>query len=969
MADQQVMVGRERERLLLDGLLIAVAERGAALVLRGEPGMGKTALLNYASVGASARGARVVRLCGVESESVLPFAALADLMTPFRVGLADLPEAQRSALDVCLALAAGPPPNSLAVCAGTLNVLAAAADATPLVVLVDDLQWVDASSRQVLLFVARRLSSERVAMVLAVRSDAPEPTASGLPGVDLAGLPADVCAELLAGRGVAPSPQVLADLVRATGGNPLALLETAAGLSAGQLSGMRPMPELLPMGQQLHRAWTARLDMLPERTRRALALLAAGRSAAPDVLARAFASVGLSPADVDPAHAAGLVTVTGKALDLRHPLLRLVVLEGLTPSARLDVYRVLAGASTGEVRVWYRAAAASGPDEEVAAALDAAADRARERSGFGVAARALRRAAELTSDRRLRVERLLRAAVDAHLGGLPHDAAAWCDAAAAETTDPLLRADIALVRGRVLIWIGQVARAHDQLLDAADAVRTIDPARAGTLLAEAALSAAMSGKGSLALRDAEEAAQLAAAPPSMRAPASPSDGRHPAASAGPSGPAVPDGHGSVEAPSALAGPGEGAELPLEISACASFALALTGQVTAARRWLESARTALESADAVDTQQTLVLIGRVCGWLEDDDTARRVLTSAINAARRSGAPATLAYALGARGELDRWAGLWSAAYADATEALRWAEELRQMGAIGYSLLSLARLDAARGERALCEERIERTRREVGPLGIGSLEVYGSGTLGLVALGHGEHSVAVAYLEHARALAADGGLGNPVIVPFAADLVEAHLRTGDRDRAETVLAWLEERARSTGLAWPAAAAGRGRVLLAGDGDEAEACYAVAEVAHRRREMPFEAARTQLCLGEVLRRCRRPAAARLPLLAAHATFQSLGARPWTARAAVELAAAGERPTPGTSAPAFDRLTPQELQVARTIADGMNNVETAAALFISHKTVEAHLTRVYRKLGVRSRTELTRILMSHGLVPAPPG
>ncbi|GAA3975422.1 LuxR family transcriptional regulator [Streptomyces plumbiresistens] len=962
------MVGRERERLLVDGVLTAVAECGAALVLRGEPGMGKTALLNYASVGASARGARVVRLCGVESESVLPFAALADLMTPFRVGLVDLPEAQRSALDVCLALAAGPPPNSLAVCAGTLNVLAAAADATPLVVLVDDLQWVDPSSRQVLLFVARRLSSERVAMVLAVRSDAPEPSASGLPGVDLAGLPTDVCAELLAGRGVAPSPQVLADLVRATGGNPLALLETVAGLNSGQLSGMRPMPELLPVGQQLRRAWTARLDKLPERTRRALALIAAGYSAAPDVLARAFSSVGLVPADVDPAHAAGLVTATGQALDLRHPLLRLVVLECLTPAARLDLYRALAGASTGEVRVWYRAAAAAGPDEEVAAALDEAAGRARERSGFGVAARALRRAAELTSDRRLRVERLLRAAVDAHLGGLPHDAAAWCDAAAAETTDPLLRADIALVRGRVLIWIGQVAPAHDQLLDAADAVRAIDPARAGKLLAEAALSAAMAGRGNLALRDADEAARLAAGPSPMQVPALPADGRHPAVSAAPSRSAVADGHGSVDAP-ALAGAGEGAELPVEISACASFALALTGQVTAARRWLQAARTALESADAVDTQQTLVLIGRVCGWLEDDDSARKVLTSAINAARRSGAPATLAYALGARGELDRWAGLWSAAYADATEALHWAEELHQMGAIGYSLLSLARLDAARGERALCEERIERTRREVGPLGIGSLEVYGSGTLGLVALGHGEHSVAVAYLEHARALAADGGLDNPVIVPFAADLVEAHLRTGDRDRAETVLAWLEERARSTGLAWPAAAAARGRVLLAGDGDEAEACYAVAEVAHRRREMPFEAARTRLCLGEVLRRCRRPAAARLPLLAAHATFQSLGARPWTARAAVELAAAGERPAPGTSVPSFDRLTPQELQVARTIADGMNNVETAAALFISHKTVEAHLTRVYRKLGVRSRTELTRILMSHGLVFDSPG
>lgn len=187
------MVGRERERRLLDGLLVAVAERGAALVLRGEPGMGKTLLLDYASADALAAGARVVRLRGVESESVLPFAALADLLAPFRAGLADLPQTQSSALEGCLALAVGPPPNPLAVCAGTLNVLAAAADAAPVVVLVDDVQWVDASSRRVLLFVARRLSGEHVAMVLAVRSEAPEPSAWALPDVDPAGFPATAC--------------------------------------------------------------------------------------------------------------------------------------------------------------------------------------------------------------------------------------------------------------------------------------------------------------------------------------------------------------------------------------------------------------------------------------------------------------------------------------------------------------------------------------------------------------------------------------------------------------------------------------------------------------------------------------------------------------------------------------------------------------------------------------------------------
>lgn len=911
-----MIVGRERERLLLDALLAAVPERGAALVLRGEPGVGKTALLDYAG---SATGAMVVWVRGVESETVLPFAALADLLAPFVEQRRDLPDAQRSALEVCLAIADGAAPNPLAVCMGTLNVLATAAAVAPLVVLVDDLQWVDPPSQQVLLFVARRLSSERVAMVITVRPDFAELSeASGLPAVDVPGLPDVACRELLASRGIVASPEVAAELVRASSGNPLALMETARSLDAAQLRGERPMPELLPVGRQLRRAWGVRLDELPERTRQALVLLAASRSPAVGPLTSALRVSGLALSDLDPAEKAGLVTAAARTVQLRHPLLRSVVLEGASLSVRLYAYRVLAEVSTGDERVWYRAAAAGGCDEEIAAALVEVARRAQRRSGFGASARAWRRSAELTPDRRQRAERLLAAAVDAHLGGLPHDAAARCEQAARLADDPLLRADVELVHGRVLTWIGDLKGARDQLVGASRAVREFDLARASALLAEAIMPVTMNGEVTSGLRLAEECVALAAEIPGSSIPTS-----------------LFLGHMRTVA----------------------------GQVSQGRKLLDAAGASLAEADPVAAQHMMALYGACHIWLEDDDRARALLTKVVEAARRYGAPVQLGYALGARSELDWWAGRWAAGRADATEALRWAQDLRQPATVGVTLAYLARLEAVRGDLASCEEHIEQARRDSGQFGIGCLPIYTDSVLGLAALGHGEHDAAVSHLERARELAADGGLANPNVVPLAGDLVEAHIRAGNRERAEEALGWLEESARATGLAWPVTASARCRILLAPGTEAADSSFTVAEAAHQRRDMPFEYARTQLCYGETLRRLRRPAVARAPLLAAHATFQTLGARPWAARAAAELAAAGGRPITQSSASPLDQLTPQELQTARAIAEGRTNTEAATALFISRKTVETHLTRIYRKLGIRSRTELTRTLISHGL------
>jgi DNA-binding CsgD family transcriptional regulator len=393
------------------------------------------------------------------------------------------------------------------------------------------------------------------------------------------------------------------------------------------------------------------------------------------------------------------------------------------------------------------------------------------------------------------------------------------------------------------------------------------------------------------------------------------------------------------------------------------ALALSGRIAEARPELLAAAAASHDRQPAREQHLLTNIGYARGLCDDADSARHLLTAVIEEARQHSTPAALPAALSNRCELDTWAGRWASAYADATEALQWAQELRHTSTIGHTLACLARLDALRGDRARCEERITRARRDLGPLHIRGLEMFYTSALGAAALAYGDADAAIGYLDLTFGYARAIGLDNPLVVPFAADLIEAHLRVGNEHRAAEVLAWLEDRAVATGLAWPAAAAARCRGLLAGGLEDARASFEAAAKAHQRRDMPFEHARTLLCQGQVLRRLQQPAAARAPLNTALATFQSLGATPWARQTAAELAATGQRPTHPPPTGVLDKLTPQELQVARAIAAGLNNSEAAAALFVSRKTIEAHLTRIYRKLALRSRTDLTRTLTAEGL------
>jgi len=1019
----RVPVGRERECLLLDGLLESLPDRGAALLLRGDPGIGKTNLLDHVArrargrrlpvrgaasgehvralpphavgakpmralraVGAEAvralpphgveaeavrvlplRGVdaqaaaaepvhgvppeaaiRVLRVRGVESEAQLPYTLLADLLLPLRAHFTALPPSQRRALETCFALVEADEPNPYAVCAGTLGALGAAGAAQPLVMLVDDVHCSDPSSRRVLQFVARRLATERVALVMAACPALDdEVTWEDVPRLTIAPLAQDDCHRLLERGGFDPAEPAVTRLVRLSSGNPLVLVEYAAALVDARKRGDEPADTAWEIpGPMVERAWWGRMRALSRDTRTALLYVAACRPPELGLLERALAANGLSLDTLDEAEESGLIHSLDGGYELRHPVLRPLVFRHCPLAQRLRAYRTLADLSSGEVRTWYLASAAPGPDESLAKALADAAGRSRRRGALGAAAHAWHRSAELSPSTADRAGRLLNAARDAFYGGAFHDscggashdscgeasrdlcgeasrdAVDWCEQALRCTQDARLTADIELLRGQALGRLGDPGRAHRSLVAAAEAVEPVDRFRACALYGAATLPATTDGRIDRALETSARSAALA-------------DLLERESGAEPS--SLPSRH-----------------LAHAMRGCAQ---ALAGKVPEGRGLLLAERAALHGDLPPEEQQLAAQIGHALSWVDEREAATALLDTVIDGAVRDGAPALLPYALLGRCEVMTWSH-WPTARAAGTEALRRARELGHRTETGHALLLLARLDGLCGDRAGCEDRVTAYERHCGK--VRGLEILAQAALGSAALTGGEPRAAVGHLERALSLAHETGLGNPNLMPFLTELAEAHLRTGERDSAARLADWTEGLARSTGLAWPAAAHAHCRIMLAESADEVQRWLSTAQRAHERTEMTFDLARTQLVGGELLRRFRRPTEARGLLLAAQLAFAGLGATPWRSRAAVELAAAGHRVV-GTRAPVarIHGLTAQELQVALAIGDGLSNGEAAAALFVSRKTVEAHLTRVYRKLGVRSRSELARYLV----------
>jgi DNA-binding NarL/FixJ family response regulator len=911
---EAVFVGRASLCGLLDAQVASVAGGGSASVISGEPGIGKTALLRRLALQAPAR---VLWVRGSQGETALPYAGLADLLRPLLRHLDRLPDTQRRALEVVLALADGPVGTALAVCSGTLGLLGAAGDEEPLVVLVDDLPWIDAESRQALLFVGRRLSLERVVMIFSAR-DGPGSTAwaQDLPVVRLSGLNLEECEELVRRRRLPVTDGRLHHLVQRLRGNPLALIETLA--RTGETSEARAPAAGIALGDSLTLAWRSALERLSEHTRRSLFVLAVANGPGLPGLEHVLGSLGLGLDDLIEAEHQGFVQVDQGRLDISHPLLRQVLIDSTPIGFRTLTARALADLVSDDLRAWYLSWATVGADEDLAQALLRGAAAARRRGGHSAAARTVKRAADLSPKPADRARRTLEAASDALMAGEGALADDWATQALGLETDPAFTCAATLVKGAALTWLGRLAAAFTVLQSTAAAIEPADAVRAAELLSAAVLPAEMTGDAERAYACARRSARLrraAGVPASLTAQAT---GFH----------------------SALVVADRPDDTDLDrMIACA------------------------EAADPVAEQQAIAVMAHGLGWLERDDVAGALVDRTIEGMRRSGAPQTLPFALAVRAELETSTGRWSAAYADAFEAVQWAEENHQQATLGFALLNVARIDAARGRRDVVQDLVHRTRREARPTGAGVLEFYEGFVLGLDAVSAGDHASAIEILEPVWAKATSLGLAHPNAIPFVADLAEAHLRCGDRERGLALVEWLERQAEHLGLLAPVALARRCRGLATEDADDAVDVFRAAQAAHHACLRPFEQARTLLCLGEALRRDRRAVDSRGALREAYQLFSDLGAVPWAEAAARELAASGVRPVATAPNDALGRLTPQEVQVARMVASGCSNAETAGALFLSAKTVEAHLTRIFRKLQVRSRSELTAIVVRRDL------
>jgi DNA-binding CsgD family transcriptional regulator len=909
-----VLIGRERECARLVKLLADVRNgHSRALVLRGDPGIGKTALLEFAIERAT--GFRVLRAVGIESESRLAFSGLHQLLRPALDALDRVPEAAAEALSRSLALAAPSEVNPFLAYAGALHLLAAVAEREPVIAVLDDAHWLDPASAEAIAFTARRLEAESVAVLFAVREG--EPTrldTRGIPDLRVEGLSADAAHELLTGANGDPiAAGVAGRLVAATEGNPLALLELPPTLSDAQRSGKESLDDPIAVGESVERAFLSRARSLSPEAGDALLIAAASDTGDLAAIARAC---GGNAAALDEAEAAGLIHTRGGDLSFRHPLVRSAVYSAATAGARREAHLALAeafGTEDADRRAWHLGAAAVGPDDEIAAALEEAADRARDRGGAGAEARLVQRSATLTRDPGLRATRLARAGWAALSAGWLDEALALLRQGLELGQDPLTRADLYDALGYVSWSLGSFDERHEEtFLAEADSVREADPLRAARLLWHAS-----SGR---ALR------------------------------------LEVDGHRQVaERIWSVVEGGDGEQIEIGLVARAwqaIFQSELAEGIDLARRGAALVDMHPQRRDGGE--------GWLLDWvdilvtLEQHGTASRLLERAIPRYRAEGLFVELVTALELLSELELNTGRLERATVAATEALELARELDLSQHLAWALVCSAQVEAVLGRGDDCRAHSAEAVESRAP-GDAVIEAYAFDALGRLELGAGRAADSIPRFERVREFAGSAAGGTPYL-RWRPDLIEAYVRAKRLPEAAAELAAFGK-FEATGLGpWAAATLARSRALLADEGVVDDA-FAEALRLCTDTVSPFERARTQLLYGERLRRAGRRLDSRAELRAALEEFERLGTSSWAERAREELRASGE--TVRKRDPALvDELTPRELEIALQVADGGTNKEVAARLFLSPRTVELHLGRVYRKLGIRSRTELARLM-----------
>jgi DNA-binding CsgD family transcriptional regulator len=903
---QGMILGREVEQAEIDKFLSLVrGGEGGLLVLVGDPGIGKTTLLDWTA--ASATGTVVLRAYGRESEADLPFVAIADLLRPVRDHITKLPDLQARALHSALALAEPGAGDRGAVNTAALNLLDILGREGPVLVLVDDYHWLDSASREVIDFVARRTHPLGVGLLLTTRG--PYPIAHQGFVHRLGPLPLDAASAVVRGRAPA-SPEAVERILALAAGNPLALVELPMSLTPEQLETTTPVNRPVSISTALEKAFLARLEGLPDTTRSALLCAAEDGSQAVVVVLRAMSAMGLDKDSLDPALQADLIAIDGQVIHFRHPLVRSVVHQSAEPGAVRRIHHALAQSVDDEDhRAWHRAAATIGPDDDVAGALEKTARHALARGAAASAANAFERASELSGPAGDRSRRLAAAARAAHQAGDMGRTARLIDATRVLARDTAQESSLTLLEADISMRRGDFAGAHRRLRRMAAEIADDDPHRAATMLLLAAKLKVYRLEAKAAAGEVHQALAL-----------------------------VPDAGRDV---------------------VHHTAVAMTKTMTGHRDARAAVFRARDAAIAAPYGHTHTLgIGWPLVWLEEYEAASDFISRSVGIQREGGHLAYLPQALMALAELDFRTGRWDMSRVNASEALRLFEEGNQPTEAAIASAALARLDAVSGEEEGARDLAAAAERNDVRSGLRAATAHAEAAIGLLDLGQGRYPDAIGHLRQARSIVTGGGVGEPWLLPVDPDLAEALIRADDRAAGCEVASHLIEQGTALGRR-SAVAAGLRCLGLAAPGDSYRTYFEDAISIHREMETPFELGRTQLCYGERLRRNRKRVEARATLRNALTVFESLGAGPWIDRARAELAASGEtlqRRSPMAS------LTPQERQVALVVSTGATNREAAAVLFVSPKTIEFHLGNVYRKLGVRSRTELANALNGGG-------
>ena len=876
-----MLLGRRREQETLDRLLREVrGGQSRVLVLRGEAGAGKTALLDYAADTMPAD--RVSRAIGVESESEIAFSTLQRLCAPLMAYVGRLPEPQRQALEVGFGVRTGTAPDALLVGLAVLGLFAEAAAEKPLLCVVDDVQWLDKMSEVILTFVARRLDAESVALVFAARSPGDEQLLGGLPELRVDGLPDGDARALLDSVLRGPVDARVRDrIVAETQGNPLALLELPRGLSSAELAFGLGGRTATPLANRIEQGFQRRIAELPADTQ--TLLLAAAVEPLGDVplLWRALQRLQVGPDAAAPAESAELIQL-GARVRFRHPLVRSAAWRSATPAQLREVHRAFADVTDPQQdpdrRAWHRAHATLGLDEEVAAELAQSADRARARGGHAAAAAFLERAAELTADPKPRAARALAAAQARFAAGEPGKVPELLAAAEIGPLEPLHQAGVERLRAQVAFAVNRGRAAGPPLLAAARKLEDLDLAAARETYLTALGAAIHAGDD---LRPATEA-----------------------------GRALPAGNDL-----------------------------LTGLATWALDGYSEALPQLRKALTEDLGQ-LWLTAPVAQEIWDDESWHRLTAAALDAARTAGALFVLPTALTSRAG----ALLVDLRLADASALLAEAWTLQEATGLAGDPHAALTLLALQGQEKPAIELIEAVTRDADDRGEGRLTAMANHARAVLNNGVGRYAAAQA--------AAAKALGHLGISQWAlTELVEAAAHAGDAGKAAEARDRLAERTGPAGTDWALGMQALADALVTPTDDSYR--EAIDRLSHRG----LLVARARLLYGEWLRRENRRADARDQLRPAREAFLAAGAGGFAERAGRELTATGETVRKRTG-DAAEGLTPQEAQIVRLAVAGRTNPEIAAALFLSPRTVEWHLRKVFTKLGISSRRELATSL-----------